>query len=50
MLGSYTWTDGYDHERSSFAVNAELEEFAEELELSKFWSPLWHKNLHLAEG
>ncbi len=33
VLESQTWTDGYDHERSSFAVNAELEEFAEEPEL-----------------
>jgi hypothetical protein len=32
-LGSYTWTDGYDHERSSFAVNAELEESDEEPKL-----------------
>ncbi len=33
MLGSYTWTDGYDHERSSLAVNAELEESDEEPKL-----------------
>jgi hypothetical protein len=33
MLGSNTWTDGYDHEGSSFAVNAELEESDEEPKL-----------------
>ncbi len=33
MLGSYTWTDGYDYERSSFAINAELQESDEEPKL-----------------